>query len=129
MSRICRAQQRSVIRSYCGGLASPSSASPHSRARYPTNCCAGSASASLSVLEESHLDASELHDIVVVEPPCLRSDGNAVDQRIVVFLFAVDMHDVIPFGAARDGGDLDTRTAQCRQCLDQLELASRERTA
>src|SRR5258708_33044166 len=51
-------------------------------------------------LEEPHLHAGQLYNVVVIEPTGLRSDRYAVDLRIVVFLAAVDVHDEIAFGTA-----------------------------
>src|SRR5580700_1595880 len=77
-------------------------------------------------LEEPHLHAGELDHVVVVEAACLRTDGNAVDLRVVVFLAAVDVHDEVPFGAPRDRGDLHTGTAEGGERLGQFELSARK---
>src|SRR3984957_18694489 len=50
-------------------------------------------------LEEPHLDSGELHHVVVVQTTGLRSDGHAVDLRIIVFFAAVDVHDEVAFRA------------------------------
>src|SRR5258707_13002356 len=60
-------------------------------------------------LEEPHLHAGQLYNVVVIEPMGLRSDRYAVDLRIVVFLAAVDVHDEIAFGTAVDRGKVDLR--------------------
>ena len=52
--------------------------------------------------------------------------GDAVDEREVAFLAALDVHDVEAVGAARDRRDLHARAAERRQRLDQLELAAGE---
>ena len=80
-------------------------------------------------LEEPHLHAGQLHHIIVIQAPGLRSNGHAVDLRIVVFLAAVHVHDEVAFGAARNGRHLHTRTAESGECFGQLEFASRKGAA
>ena len=58
------------------------------------------------------LTPGELHHVVVVEPAGLRTDGHAIDQRVIVFLAAVDVHDEIALGAARDRRDLYARAGR-----------------
>src|SRR5271168_767662 len=77
-------------------------------------------------LEEPHFHARQLHDVVVVQTPGLRSDRDAVDLRIVIFLAAVHVHDEIAFGAPRDGRDLNARTPERGKRLGQFELTARE---
>ena len=79
--------------------------------------------------EESHLHAGQQDHIVVLQLAGLLADAAAVDQRIVVRLAAVDVHDEEAIGAARDRRDLHARAAERRQRFVQLELAARERAA
>src|SRR6187200_3374928 len=48
-----------------------------------------------SALEESHLDTGELQHVVVVQPAGLLPDRRAVHEREIVFLAALDVHDVV----------------------------------
>src|SRR5271155_3559218 len=80
----------------------------------------------LLALEEPHLHAGQLHDIVVVQATRLRSDRHTVDLREVILLAAVDVDDEVAFGAARDGRDLYSRAAQRGQRLRQLQLTACE---
>jgi len=80
---------------------SAASASACRSSRTDGICCAASGA---SVHEETHLDAGELDHVVVGEAGRLGSDRRTVEQREVVDLAAVDVHDVVGLGAARDRG-------------------------
>src|SRR5271167_283000 len=75
-------------------------------------------------LEEPHLHAGELHDVVVVQTPGLWSDRDAVDLRVVIFFAAIDVHDEIAFGAPSDGGNLNAWTPERGESLGQFEFAA-----
>src|SRR4051812_33300547 len=81
-----------------------------------------------SSLEEAHLDARELDHVVVDELAGLAADRSAVHEREILRLVRVDVHDEVTVGAAGDRGHLDARTAECRERLVELELATCERT-
>src|SRR5579862_403986 len=78
--------------------------------------------------EESHLDARELDDVVVVQSGRLLTNRRTVEQREVALAATVDMHDVVRVGAAGDRSDLDARTTECRERLTELDFATRKRS-
>src|SRR5579859_3044235 len=78
-------------------------------------------------LEEPHLHAGELNDVVVVEPTRLRTDGDAIHLREVVVLAAVDVHDEVALGAPRDRRDLHAGAAERGERLGQFKLAAGKR--
>ena len=67
-----------------------------------------------SAREKSHLHASELQNIVVSQLACLGADGLAVDQRVITFFAAFDVHDEISFSPTRDRCHLYARSAERR---------------
>src|SRR3984957_2178985 len=81
-----------------------------------------------SALEEPHLHAGQLHDVIVVEPPRLRPDRHSIDLRIIVFLTAVHVHDEVAFGAPRNGRHLHAPTAEGGERLGEFQFASGEST-
>src|SRR5882762_1633892 len=103
---------------------SAASASACRSSRTDGICCAASGA---SVHEETHLDAGELDHVVVAQAGRLGSDRRTVEQREVVDLAAVDVHDVVGLGAARDRGHLHPGTAERGEGLAELDLAACER--
>src|SRR6266702_8757133 len=77
--------------------------------------------------EKAHLYASELYHVVVRQAGGLGTDGIAIQQREVVVLATIDVHDEIAFSAARYRGDLDAWPPECRQRFAELELTACKR--
>ena len=89
----------------------------------------GHSASQRSACEETHFDASQLYDVVVVELPGLRTDGLPVDERVVTFLATLDVDDEIALCTTRYRRNLDAGAAERGQRLGKLQLAARKSAA